>query len=366
MTMKNNITYTQEDQALVQALNRKVQAYLKEKSLTKYGTTGLHVKAAVLFLAYATSSVLIYFSSTTMMLYLLYMALGLLSVFLALNIGHEAAHNIFCKNKKWNRVLVYIFDLLGASSQIWVYKHVHTHHTHTNVAEVDLELKQGKIVRIFPQDPLRVFHRYQHLYMPFLYCIYTLVWMGYRDFKDFFSLRQQLAGGRPFRSSFIFFFGKLLFITRLIILPATLLPFSIWTILGAFVIFHLAASITVTFALISTHVGEHTQFPVPNEEGQMGHSWVKHQFMTTSDFATDNRLITALYGGFNHHLTHHLFPYLSHVHYPVVTEYIQEISRDYNIATFPQPSIWTAIGSHFRLLRRRSLGGEKTLEWMEM
>ena len=38
----------------------------------------------------------------------------------------------------------------------------------------------------------------------------------------------------------------------------------------------------------------------------MPHSWSHHQVITTSDFATNSKLITWILGGFNHHISHHL------------------------------------------------------------
>ncbi len=366
-TMKSKISYSQGDEAFLKAMNESVKEYFDTiNNKDKHGNWQLHLKATLLFAAYILCYSMIFVSESLTSLVLCYILMGPLTVFLALNIGHEAAHNIFCRSKRWNNLWVKIFDFLGASSQVWVYKHVHSHHAHTNVYKVDLELQQSEIVRIFPQDVHRRFHKFQHLYMPVLYCIYTLVWFCYRDFIDYKKLRKVTAK-KHLRSSDLKFFGaKVIYISRMIVIPIMLCPFDWTAIILAFVIGNIVSSVTVTFALISTHVGEHSHFPEPDENGRIGHSWVRHQFLTTSDFSTNNKLVTALYGGFNHHLTHHLFPYVSHVHYPAITERIKIISAKFKVATFPQPSIWSAIQSHFKLLIERSRMGQPTLEWMEM
>ena len=364
--MKNKLTYTNTDQDFLLELNNRVQAYFRNEGLSKYGNQSLYIKAAVLFLLYLGSYMLLFFSTTLSQLYFCYAVMGPLTVFLALNIGHEAAHHIFTKTKKWNNLLVYVFDFMGASSKIWTYKHVHSHHQHTNVHKVDLELKQPSIVRIFPQSCYKFFHRYQQYYMPLLYSIYTLVWFCFRDYKDFFDLREKMTKGQLVKEGLQFFGSKVFFMSRMLVIPALILPFNCWEILAGFLLSNVIASITVTFALISTHVGEYSEFPEPDDTGSLGHSWVRHQFMTTSDFSTDSRIVTELYGGFNHHLTHHLFPYISHVHYPKVTKIIREVSKDYNFVTHPQPTILFAVRSHFRLLKQRAVEGRGQLEWMEM
>ena len=364
--MNANIKFTKTDKQFQKILNSNVQAYFDLADKSKYGNHALYAKAALLFVLYAFCSIYIFFANSLFELFACYGLMGLLSVFLALNIGHEAAHNIFCKNKQLNKFLVYIFDFLGASGQIWKHKHVYSHHPHTNLFQIDLELKQPEIVRIFPQSAYIWIHRYQHLYMPFLYSIYTLIWFCYRDYKDYFELRNKLSKKQLISLTASLVIGKFLFFLRLIILPVLLTKFGCMEIIGAFVFCNLLGSITVTFALISTHVGEHSQFYEPDDHGKIQHSWIQHQFLTTSDFSTDSWWVTWLYGGFNHHLTHHLYPYISHVHYPQLTRIIKNTCDKYQMKYHSQPTIFEAIKSHFKLLRRRGLTGKNQLAWMEM
>lgn len=364
--MKNKIRFLKADELFLKELNQQVDHYFKLNKFHKQGNIHVHMKAITLFLIYVILSTSIFFANSVWELYTYYILLGPVTVFVALNIGHEAAHNIFSKKKRLNELLVYIFDLLGANGKIWKHKHVHSHHPHTNIHEVDLELKQPAIVRIFPQSVWKIFHKYQHLYMPIIYCNYTLIWFCFRDFKDYLALKEQMSKGQPIREAIQFLLGKLFFISRLIIMPMIILPFDWYVILGGFVMTNLISSITVTFALISTHVGEHSEFPDTDKNGNMSHSWVKHQFLTTSDFAVDNPFVTSLYGGFNHHLTHHLFPFVSHVHYPAMTKIISELSVKYGFTAHKQKTILKAIRSHFKLLRIRGNEGEKLPDWIEI
>lgn len=364
--MTAKIKFTNTDQQFQTSLNANVEAYFESAGEDKYGNYALYAKAGLMLLLYSACSIYIFLAPNLLELYLCYGLMGLLSVFLALNIGHEAAHNIFCKNKMINKVLVHIFDFLGASGEIWKYKHVYSHHPHTNLFQIDLELKQPEIVRIFPQSAYRWIHRYQHLYMPFLYSIYTLIWFCYRDYKDYFELRNRISQKKLKALTRSLVIGKFLFFLRIIILPVLLTKFSFLQIIGAFVFCNVLGSITVTFALISTHVGEHSEFPEPDTEGHIQHSWIQHQFLTTSDFSTESWWVTWLYGGFNHHLTHHLYPYVSHVHYPQLTRIIKNTCDRHHMKYHSQPTIISAMKSHFKLLRKRGRAGETQLAWMEM
>ena len=98
--------------------------------------------------------------------------IGVLTIFVALNIGHDAAHGAFSCNKKINHILTYVFDLLGASGYLWKLKHVHSHHPHVNIPGMDGDIKQSQLIRIFPKSTFLWFHRYQYIYMPLLYFFY--------------------------------------------------------------------------------------------------------------------------------------------------------------------------------------------------
>ena len=80
-----------------------------------------------------------------------------------------------------------------------------------------------------------------------------------------------------------------------------------------------AIFLTIIVILLTTHMLEDSHFPDPDENGLMPYSWSKHQVLTTSDYATDSGIITHLFGGFNHHVIHHLFQHICHIHYPELT-----------------------------------------------
>lgn len=363
--MENRIIYKKEDVSFQKQLNQKVQFYFEKNNISPFGNKFLYFKAAIFGLSYLAISIALLYCESLTQLYICYALLGPLTIFTALNIGHEAAHGIFSKNKKVNQFFTYTFDLLGANGQVWKYKHVDSHHPLTNIHQVDHELEAPPLLRVFPQDRIRKMHKYQHLYMPFVYSLYTLVWFCYRDYKDFFNPRIQNGIKFKTKDRIRFFVGKFFFFSRMIGLPFLLLPFTLPQIILGFLLFNICASIIATFALISTHMGEHNAFPTPDDRGRMPSSWIRHQIMTTSNFSTENKFITALYGGFNHHLTHHLFPRISHIHYPMITKVIKEHSEKFKIDLIPEMSLGRSMYSHFSLLRQRGAQG-LSLEHMEL
>jgi fatty acid desaturase len=52
--------------------------------------------------------------------------------------------------------------------------------------------------------------------------------------------------------------------------------------------------------------------------GRIDNAWAVHQVETTVVFARRSRVVTWLVGGLNFQIEHHLFPRISHVHYPAI------------------------------------------------
>jgi linoleoyl-CoA desaturase len=130
-------------------------------------------------------------------------------------------------------------------------------------------------------------------------------------------------------------------------------------VLLAFVLMNFSASLLITLALIPSHVAENSNFPLPDENGVMPTSWAYHQLATVIDFATGNWFLNFFFGGFNHHIAHHLFPNICHVHYVHVTPIIKQTAEEFELTYNHEDSFLNAYASHFRLLRNN---GVKALE----
>ncbi len=59
-----------------------------------------------------------------------------------------------------------------------------------------------------------------------------------------------------------------------------------------------------------------------------------------------------LVGGLNFQIEHHLFPRISHVHYPAISRLVEETCREFGIRYTVHRSFGAGIASHFRWLRR--------------
>jgi linoleoyl-CoA desaturase len=99
------------------------------------------------------------------------------------------------------------------------------------------------------------------------------------------------------------------------------------------------------------HVVEGTDYPQPDEDGQMEHVWIIHEMETTADFAQKNRLLCWYIGGLNFQIEHHLFPQVCSIHYPAICGIVQRAAERNGVTYNCQPTLRAAIRSHYRMLK---------------
>ena len=356
------LKFPPEDDQFFSDLRSEVRAYFQATGQSIYGNTTMHLKvvglAAVYLAAYAFAWTL---PANSWGVVATYAFLGVWSVFLGVNVGHDAAHHALFKNRKLNDVAMHIFDLLGLSSFNWKNRHVSGHHVFSNIMNYDPDIQQSAVVKIFPQDQRRPFHKWQWLYMPFIYAIFIPRWVFYRDFKDIFF---EYIGGfknRPYPLFEVFKMVafKVFYVTYLVAIPTLWTAHDLGTMLWGFGALMVSSSATIVVVLLTTHMLEDSAFPDPDESGMMPYSWSKHQMMTTSDYATESLLVTHLFGGFNHHVIHHLFQHVCHVHYPAMTKILIDVAAKHNVTYRTKKRILPAMRSHFKLLYNNGLAPDQ-------
>jgi linoleoyl-CoA desaturase len=79
--------------------------------------------------------------------------------------------------------------------------------------------------------------------------------------------------------------------------------------------------------------------------------WAVHQIQTTSNFAVGNKLVHWYTGGLNHQVEHHLFPRISHVHYPALSKIVKETCEAFGITYNEHRTVFAAVKSHMVHLR---------------
>src|SRR5690606_13954739 len=280
---------------------------------------------------------------------LLCILLGVNFAAIGFNVMHEGGHQSFSKSKWLNTVSAYSLNMLGGTIYFWKQKHNINHHTYTNVDGLDHDI-DIKFMRMHADQPHRRFHRFQFAYWFVLYGISYLAWVLYQDFEKYFTGRMGVQAHRkvmPLREHFIFWATKLAYVGVYLAIPIVMvgwLPALLgWVVAGVSCGFCLA----VVFQL--AHVVEDTQFPVPDGDTQkIEQEWMVHQLSTTSNFATKSRVISWLLGGLNFQVEHHLFPRISHIHYPAINELVKATCLEFNVVYLEHRTLGHAFASHLR------------------
>lgn len=338
-------------------LNIRVNAYFKSKGITRKANAYGKFKALLFLTFYLSLLSAIYFADGRVWLMLTaFSLLGFIQLCCALILGHEGVHNSFSENNKLNKLVSYTFDFVGTSGYLWGLRHVHSHHPYPMVPGHDTDIAQTGMLTFEPlENPKKIF-KYQHIYSPFLYLFYTLSVVFRRDFVDFFSNRIGHKVIKHKTKEYVaLFITKAVYFAHVLVLPLILSGCHWgWVLLG-FVMMHMVESITAAVALFPAHIHEDSEFPLPNEKGEMQDTWAEHQLRVTTDFGTRWKIVGFFFGGINYHAVHHLFPAMSHVHFHPVQKILMETCEEFGLKLNVQPHLHKAIISHVKLLKKNGI-----------
>ncbi len=293
-----------------------------------------------------------------------YAVFGLTSLALAFNLAHDASHFVLSRRRWVNRAVhELVFALMGVSGYLWQMRHVGSHHVFPNVPGCDADIDDNGIVRLAPHAAWKPWHRFQHLYAPLLYPLATLHTMLVQDFVYLFKRR--LANMADIRHSplqiAIFFAGKAFHFGLVLALPLMLSERSAGEIAAGYLLMSALVSMAFVYVVIGTHIADEASFPEVDADGRIAKSWAQHAVEASIDWVPNSRIAAFLLGGFNAHVTHHLFPTVSAAHYPALTPIVQAAARKHGLkyteTTFPG-----VIRAHFRMLRKMGRGPEERAE----
>ena len=337
-------------------LRRRLDRFFADPSLSPKADRTMWVKIAVGLALLLGSWVALYtFRPGSWKFIALYVLGGLAQTFLLLNIAHDSNHNAISSRSIVNKTLNYVFDLCGISSYMWRILHHRGHHSCVNLHGEDDALSGRGILRFTPHEPWAPLHRFQHIYVLLLYALFSLDYIFVRDFECFFSPKHDYLKRTKHapREYAILFGGKAFYVTYMLILPVLVLGKSLLLVAGAFLLVHLIVGLSVALVFQTTHTIDSTYFPT--DRGEFDNS-VYHIFATTADYATESPLVGWLTGGLNHHIVHHLCPFVCHTHYAPLTRIVKETAEEYGVPYRQHPTMTQAIWHHLILLKQ--LGNE--------
>lgn len=271
---------------------------------------------------------------------------GLAYAGVGMAVTHDANHGALARQRWINRAGGSVLDLLGGSSWVWRTKHNVVHHSYANVAGLDDDLDVGPFGRLSRHHKWRRAHRAQHLYLWPLYGALHLKWVWVDDWSALATrrvARQPLPHLRV-RDLVKLVGGKLAYVTWVLAIPLVIHPAA--SVLALYGIAAVVAGATIAIVFQLAHCVDAADFPATADG-----SFAAHQLATTVDFAPRNRLVAWYVGGLNYQVEHHLFPRVSHRHYPAIAAIVDDVSRRHGLHRRVLPSVGAALAAHYRHLR---------------
>jgi len=340
-------------------LKGRVNKYFKENGISKHANAAMVFKTVFAFVCW----VVVYTILISNLLSFSYAAtiagfcvLGFINIFIAFVVMHDACHNAYSANKKVNRILGYSMNFIGGNSYLFTKMH-NAHHAFVNIHGIDVTLESHGLFRFSPHEPYKWFHKYQHIYTPILYMIASVHWAAVKDFKWFF-LEDNIGNKKnikhPKFEFWMLIFSKMFYFGYALILPFLFMNVPFWVVLLGFLAMHIPSSLTFALIFQITHVYDGTHYPLPDDGGNIENNYALHVLETTSDFGRGKPMITWLTGGINLHVIHHLFPTVCHIHYGPLTEIIKECAEEYGLDYYEQPTFYSAIKYHMKMLHHLS------------
>lgn len=345
-----------DQQQFFQTLRKRVNEYFVDNNIKKTGNFNLYLKTIFMFTLFYLPLIFMAFGLISGWATILgYAVIGLGKAGVGLCVMHDANHGSYSRFPIINNIMSYTMNLLGGSSFTWKMQHNLLHHSFTNIYHLDEDIDDKPFLRLSPHGKKRPYHRFQHIYALFIYSLATVSWIGVKDFRQFFHYNKEgltkEQGYKPWAVGTIMTSTKIFYYVLFIVLPMIFVA-KWYIILLGFLVMHLVAGFIITVIFQLAHVVEGTQHHTTESGLEMENTWAIHQISTTANFATKNKILTWCCGGLNHQIEHHLFPNISHIHYPKISKIVKDTVKEFDLPYIEYKRMGAALVSHLKMLKQ--------------
>lgn len=345
-------------------LQKRVRAHFKDNNISKYANVNMVIKTVFMLSLYLVPFVLLLtVFENSWLIYFMWVLMGFGLAGLGMSIMHDGSHGAYSKNKIINSISGWTLYLAGGSDKMWKIQHTVLHHTYTNVTGMDEDIDPGKVMRFSPHEERLPFHKYQHIYAWFLYGLMTIMWITSKDFKQarryakLGLLEMQNTNYKKMLVNIIL--TKVLYYSIALVLPLIVSPAAWWVTVLGFLTMHYIAGLILGLIFQPAHVVPSSNYPLPDESGNIKADWAVSQLINTANFAPESGWFSWYVGGLNFQIEHHLFPNICHVHYKKLSKIVRETAAEFNLPYQSEKTFVGAIATHGKMLKR--LGQEDQL-----
>jgi linoleoyl-CoA desaturase len=351
----SKVTFINNPRPFKNLLDERIAEYFTKAGLDQRGNWKLYSKTIILFVSLITIYALCFIIQPVSWIHvLLALAVGFNIAAIGFNVMHDAAHGSYSHNSKLNDFIAFIGgDVMGASTYMWKIKHNIIHHTYTNIEGLDDDIASYPLFRLSPEQKRKPWHKFQYIYGTFFYLFTTATWILFDDYLRVATKKIHNTALRPmeFKDHFYLWLGKILNLTFFLIIP--MVAFGPGYGIAGFFLLHASMGMSLAVVFQMAHIVEDVNFPAPDPETmKIENEWMIHQVATTANFAMKSKPVSWFVGGLNYQIEHHLYPKISHIHYPEISKIVQKTCQDLQIQYKAFPTFLNAIQSHFRLLKQ--------------
>jgi len=345
------------------ALRQRVMAYVRSQPNGRFGNPSMAFRVVTLLAIhwglYAALVTQLHSLPVTALLLVAY-AVSVMSV--AYSVSHDAVHGALSKRRWVNELLFHgTFNLFGPNAYLWRLRHRIMHHNCVNIPGVDFNIEASDLLRFSPTQTWRPMHRFQHLYAPLLYVLFTTHWVFVKDAK---MLTVKTIGNvtdieHPWPAVLGVLAWKAVYVTLAFVVPMQLLGVGFLPVLGAYLFYQAIVSFLFVLTFTGSHLNRGLVFVPPRAaDGKVPHGFYEHALRTSLDFHPTNPLVSFVFGGFNAHVAHHMFPQICSVHYPAITPIIEATAKEYGLP-YQTMNMAELFVTHFRYLYDLGRGPEE-------
>jgi len=349
------VLFNNQDNIFFQSLRTTVDEYFTTNHIKKTGNFQLFFKT-FFFISSAIIiyALLIFCNLNAITALLLCILLGFILAGIGFCVMHDSNHGSY-SSKQWvNNVVGLSANALGVNGFFWKQKHNILHHTFTNVDGLDDDIAKSPIIRQCESQKWVPAHKFQHLYLLPIYSLSTIFWVFIMDFSKYFThkIKSTDLWKMNWKNHLIFWATKISYVTFYMVIPMIIWGFVNWLI--GFLVMNAVLGLTLSLVFQLAHVVENTEFEevALDQTKHIETTWAVHQIKTTSNFAMNNPMISWMVGGLNFQIEHHLFPKISHVHYPAISKIVIKKCSEFNLPYNHFDTFIGALSSHFRMMRK--------------
>ncbi len=353
----SNVTFAKtHNEEFHKVLRKRVGDYFKTKNISRHANAAMVFKTIAMLAFYLTPlCFLLTVEMSTWMVLLMWTIMGFGMAGVGLSVMHDANHGAYSKNEKVNKIIGSVIMILGGNDVNWKIQHNVLHHTYTNITGLDEDIAPPEaLLRFSPNKKRNGLHRFQHIYAWFFYGLMTMFWFISKDYKQAMQFNKMglvESQSISYRNHWItIIVGKIIFAFIFIVLPIWLCDAPWYISIIGITIMLFISGLTLGAIFQPAHVVPTSNYPVPDDSGNIDADWAVSQLYNTANFAPKARLFSWYVGGLNYQVEHHLFPNICHVHYRKLANIVKQTAEEFNLPYYSYNTFGRALLEHSKML----------------